>query len=156
MKKILFLLLISLMLNSCSWIHHILITNTTEKKWQVSYEINDRRGIFRSMVYLEGDRRTEGEYLNFPEGKVVFNILPNQTARLGWEPSTRYDFYKDEDQFDIYTTGHRFINIDSIHISNDSINYSIAANALDNYLKKNTRHSIVIDVGKVVAFYDYP
>lgn len=148
-RYILFIVCSTTILQSCSWIHFLQIKNTTDVAWQIEYEIEDARGIFNTEIYVRNDNSSSGNLIEFEQNKIVFEIKPNQTVRMGMARSSRYSVYKKFTQFDKEIPWKAYLNVEEIKISSQNKIYTIDTAEMEDILGKNSYGKATIYIDKV-------
>ena len=149
--KYFFIIIVStLIIQSCSWIHMLQINNTTNERWQIAYEILDERGIIKNQIYTQNEKEIKGLFKEFDTKSIKFEINPHQTIQIGMARNTYYNVYNQFSKFDEEIPTKTFINVDEIRIFNENESYRIKANKLDKVLSKNSRSIARIDLKKVI------
>ena len=142
----------TLALQGCSWIHMLQIVNTTNENWKVEYEITDERGILKNQIYTQKLDTKKGHFKAYDNDIIHFEIKPNQTVRIGIARNSHYNVYKRYTEFDKEIPWKTFINVLEIRIFNRKESFSIKATELDKMFSKNSRGIARLDLKKVIEF----
>ncbi len=149
-KNIALIVIATLVLQSCSWIHMLQIVNSTDSQWQIEFEIDDPRGIFKNQIYTTNKREKNGLSKEFDTNLIVFEIDSKQTVRIGMARNSHYDVYNQFTEYDAEIPWKTFINVDEIKIFNENESFILKANKLHNVLSKNSRGIARIEIQKIL------
>ncbi len=149
-KYILMILISTIILQGCSWIHMLQIVNSTNSKWQIEFSIEDDRGIFKNQIYTTEKNEKEGIFKEFDSNHIAFELEPNQTVRIGMARNSHYKVYNQFTKYNEEIPWKTFINVDEIKIFNDDNSYVLKADKLQNVLSKNSRGIARVEIQKIL------
>lgn len=133
------LILTMMLLQCCSWLHTFLISNKTNNTYTITYNINDKRGVFKDSILIR-DRKTKSQIIHSKgNNQISFTLQPNQVAEIGFSRNSHYQGYFKEFKFDQEIPWKAFLNVDTLHISNDKTSLSLDTKELTPLLKTNNR-----------------